>query len=158
MADKTEFLTVSSFWFECGKLDGKRSIAEISGLSIEVKAAAGLETVAVGPKGQSVRQGKPTGPAIYQNIKIKVVATGQKEIYDWFCEVNPPNQGQASKWDMKGITASVKSYNAADEETAIWEIKACYPCKYGGPSFKAGGGELAFEEFELVHDGIARTK
>jgi phage tail-like protein len=158
MADKTEFLTVSSFWFECPKLEGKRSIAEVSGLSIEVKAAAGLETVAVLQKGQSVRQGKPTGPATFQNIKIKVVATGQDDLYQWFIKTNPPNQGQKSEWDMKGVNASVKSYNAGNEESAIWEITACYPTKYGGPSFKAGDGGLAFEEFELVHNGIARTK
>jgi len=158
MADKTEFLTTSSFFFECPSLDGKRAISEVSGLTITVKAAAGLETVAIGPKGQSVRQGKPTGPATFENIKVKVVATGQDDLYKWFIDVNPPNQGQKSKWDMKGVNASVKSYNASNEETAIWEITACYPTKYGGPSFKAGDGGLAFEEFELTHNGVARTK
>jgi hypothetical protein len=38
MADKTEFLTTSSFWFECPSLDGKRSIAEVSGLSYNCKS------------------------------------------------------------------------------------------------------------------------
>jgi|GEM_PF-212781 phage tail-like protein len=158
MAEQTEFLTQSSFWFECPSLDSKRAIAEISGLSIEVSAAAGLETVSVGPKGQSVRQGKPTGPAKFQNIKVKVVATTQTDLYKWFIDVNPPNQGQASKWNMKGVNATVKSYAADNSEAAIWEITACYPTKYGGPSFKAGDGGLAFEEFELVHNGISRTK
>jgi phage tail-like protein len=158
MADKTEFLTSSSFWFECSALDGKRAISEISGLTITVKAAAGLETVAIGPKGQSVRQGKPTGPATFENIKIKVIAPGQDDLYKWFIGVNPPDQGQKSKWDMKGINASVKCYNSANEETAIWEITSCYPTKYGGPSFKAGDGNLATEEVELYHNRIARTK
>ncbi len=157
MAEKTEFLTTSSFWFECSALDGKRAISEVSGLSITVKAASGQETVAIGPKGASVRQAKPAGAATYEVIKIKVVATPQDDLYQWFITTNPPDQGSASKWDMKGINATVKSYNASNEESAIWEIKSVYPTKYGGPSFKAGGGELAYEEFELTHNGIART-
>ncbi|MBD1924307.1 phage tail protein [Microcoleus sp. FACHB-831] len=158
MADKTEFLTTSSFWFECPKLDGKRAISEISGLSITVKAAAGQETVAVMTKGASMRQAKPTGPATYEEITVKVVATGQDDLYQWFIKTNPPNQGEKSEWDMKGINATVKSYNAANEETAIWEIEACYPTKYGGPSFKAGDGGLAYEEFKLTHNRVRRTK
>lgn len=158
MADPTEFLTTSSFWFECPALDSKRAIGEISGLSIEVAAKAGLETVSVGPKGQSVRQGKPMGPAKYQNIKVKVVATPQMDLYKWFADTNPPDQGQASKWSAKGITATVKSYAADNSEAACWEITACYPTKYGGPTLKAGEGDLAYEEFELVHNGCARTK
>lgn len=158
MGDPTELLTISSFFFECPKLDGKRAISEISGLSISVKAAGGQETVAVLPKGASLRQAKPTGPATYEVIKVKVIATAQDDLYQWFIKTNPPNQGQKSEWDMKGINATVKCYNASNEETAIWEITSCYPTKYGGPSFKAGDGGFANEEFELTHNGVARTK
>lgn len=160
MADKAEFLSGAQFWFDCSALDGQRRISEISGLSIEVKGEAGLTPVAVGPKSQAVRQGKPVGAAKFANIKVKVVMTGNDDLYSWFKKVNPFDQGEKSEWKQtgKGQVAYVIVYGADSNPALRYEIKDCYPCKYEGPSFKAGEGELAYESFELIHNGILLLK
>ena len=150
-----EFLTASKFYFNA---DGivEKVIKEVSGLGVESTPAQ--EVHGSSKQGKQTRQATPT-VSKFTNITLKLVATTDKDIYQWYEDCNK-NMGEASQWysggKRKGGTVSV--YNQAGEVQAQWDIENCYPCKYTGPTLTASSGDMATETIELVHEGIKRVK
>lgn len=149
-----EFLTAAKFYFNA---DGivEKVIKEVSGLSVESTPAQ--EVHGSSKKGMQTRQATPT-VAKFTNITLKLVATTDKDIYQWYEDCNK-NMGEPSQWfsgKRKGGTISV--YDQAGTVQASWEIENCYPCKYTGPTLTASSGDMATETIELVHEGIKRIK
>lgn len=148
-----EFLTACKFYFEAGDITEK-VIKEISGLGVESTPAQ--EVHGSGKKGMVTRQPTPT-VAKFTNVTIKVIATSDKDLYDWYEKCNK-NMGESSQWTSSRKDGSVSAYNQAGEIQARWEIQKCYPCKYTGPTLTASSGDMANETIELVHEGIKRIK
>lgn len=150
-----EYLTSAGWYFTCdGVVNERRSIASITGLSMEVPALAGE---AVGQSyGYVDFQSKPGGFAKYPNIVIKVVATAERDLYDWFWATNPI-EGGMSLWNIKKYDATVTALNAKGQPVVRFEIRQCYPCKYSAAEFDVKS-ELAYESFELVHTRWMRTQ
>ncbi len=52
------------------------------------------------------------------------------------------------------LTASITAFDGNNDAVASWSLAGVYPAKYTGPSFSAGGNEVAIEKIELSHDGF----
>ncbi len=148
-----EFLTGCKFYFEADGITEK-VIKEVSGLSVESTPAQDVHGSSKG--GKSTRQATPT-VAKFTNVSIKVIATSDKDLYDWYEKCNK-NMGDASQWKSTRKSGSITAYDQSNAPQARWEMLNCYPCKYAGPTFTASGGDMANETIELVHEGIKRVK
>ena len=148
-----EFLTACKFYFEADGITEK-VIKEISGLGVESTPAQEVHGSSRG--GVATRQATPT-VAKFTNVTIKVIATSDKDLYDWYEKCNK-NMGDASQWSSSRKNGSVTAYDQSNQAQARWEIQRCYPCKYTGPTLTASGGDMANETVELVHEGIVRVQ
>lgn len=150
-----ELLTACRFYFEADGITEKQ-ILEVSGLSVESPVAGSGGVHGSGKAGVRVRQATPTVEK-FTNVKVKVVATTDKDLYTWYKNCNT-NDGGRSDWSSNRKAASVSAYDQAGSMQARWEIKQAYPCKYEGPSFTAGDSNMANETLEIVHEGIERVQ
>jgi phage tail-like protein len=149
----TEFLTASRFYFEADGITEK-VIKEISGLSVESTPAQEIHGSTKG--GIATRQATPT-VAKFTNITVKVIASNDIKLYEWYQSCNK-NMGGQNKWDSNRKDGSVSAYDQNGTMQARWEIERCYPCKYTGPTLTASSGDMATETLELVHEGIKRVQ
>lgn len=147
-----EFLTASRFYFEAQGIE-RKTIKEISGLGAESTPAQEIHGSSKG--GFATRQATPT-VAKFTNITIKVIATDDMDLYQWYEECNK-NLGGGSNWSGKRKLGSVSAYDQSGKMQARWEIEYCYPCKYTGPTLNASSGDMATETIELVHEGVKRV-
>lgn len=147
-----EFLTASRFYFEAQGIEQK-VIKEVSGLGVESTPAQEIHGSSKG--GFATRQATPT-VSKFTNITLKLVATMDRDIYQWYEDCNK-NMGGKSDWTNKRKLGSVSAYDQAGNMQARWEIEYCYPCKYTGPTLTASSGDMATETIELVHEGIKRV-
>lgn len=149
-----EYLTSSGWYFSTPSIQSKRSIASITGLSAEVSSVSG--TTAGQSAGIANRQAKPGGFMKFQNIVIKVVATKEDDLCKWFFTVNPRDGGK-SVWTQANENATIFVQDAAATVVMAFEIQECYPTKYTGMEFNVDS-QLAYETFELAHNGWIRSK
>ncbi|MDY6785664.1 MAG: phage tail protein [Cyanobacteriota bacterium] len=150
-----ELLTACRFYFEADGVTEKQ-ILEVGGLSVESPVAGDGGVLGSGKKGVKLRQATPTSEK-FTNVTVKVVATTDKDLYEWYKNCNT-NDGGASDWQSNRKAASVSAYDQAGGIQARWEVVNAYPCKYEGPSFTSGDGNMANETIELVHEGVKRVQ
>ena len=149
----SEYLTSCKFYFEADGITDK-FIKEISGLGVENTPAQ--EVHGSSKAGKIFRQATPT-VVKFTNITVKVIATVDKDLYDWYKKCNE-DMGVQRQWSQNRKTGSVVAYDQANKEAARWNIESCYPVKYTGPTLTASGGDMATETIELVHEGVERVK
>jgi len=149
----SEYLTSCKFYFEADGITDK-FIKEISGLGVENTPAQ--EIHGSSKAGKIFRQATPT-VVKFTNITVKVIATVDKDLYDWYKKCNE-DMGVQRQWSQNRKTGSVVAYDQQNSEAARWNIENCYPVKYTGPTLTASGGDMATETIELVHEGVERVK
>ncbi|MGB3515738.1 MAG: phage tail protein [Elainellaceae cyanobacterium] len=150
-----ELLTACRFYFEADQI-AEKQILEISGLSVESPVAGDGGVHGSGKGGARIRQATPTNEK-FSNITVKLVATTDVDLYNWYKECNT-NDGGSSSWESNRKASSVSAYDQSGTRQARWEIINSYPCKYEGPSFSAGDTNMANETLEIVHEGIKRVQ
>ena len=151
----SELLTSCRFYFEADGVSEKQ-ILEVGGLSVESPPAGDGGVFGSGKSGKKNRQATPTTEK-FTNVTVKLVATTDKDLYEWYKECNTNDSG-SSNWVGNRKAASVTAYDQSGQMKARWEIVYAYPCKYEGPTFTAGDTEMANESLELVHEGIRRVQ
>lgn len=154
MASEDEALVGCLFYFEA---DGypELEVLELSGLSANGAAAGDNKSLGSGKNGKGFVQPTPTKPN-YTTITVQIVATENKELYEWFEECNPVSGGE-SQWAQKLGTASVVVYDQARNEQARWDIFDCYPNQYESSDAEANSTELATETVTIIHRGFERV-
>ena len=149
-----ELLVNCRFYFEADGLTDKM-ILEVSGLSSETPAAGGDKVLGSGKQAINLRQAAPTRVK-FSPVTVKIVATSNKDLYQWYEDCNKNSGGQSS-WAENRKTASIVVYNQSAEEQARWNLDNCYPSKYEGPKLEAGSNDVANETITVVHEGIKRV-
>lgn len=152
---KSELLTSCKFFFEASGRVQEKLILEISGLSVECPPAGGNQVFGSGTGGVKLRQATPTTQK-FSDIVIKVVATDDIELYDWYRECNL-NEVGSSQWAGERQLASIYAYDQDGNIKAQWDINNAYPCRYEGPEFQSGDEQMANESVTLVHEGVERV-
>ena len=150
-----EVLVNCRFYFEADGITDKM-ILEVSGLTSETPAAGGDSVMGSGKKAVVVRQAAPT-VVKFEPVTVKIVATSNKDLYDWYEDCNK-NSGGKSDWDQNRKTASIVVYDQSATEQARWDIDNCYPTKYEGPQLEANSNDVANETITITHEGIKRVK
>ncbi|MEC4814789.1 MAG: phage tail protein [Scytonema sp. PMC 1069.18] len=153
MPGQQEFLASCLFYFEADGINEK-FIKEVSGLGVENTPAQEVHGSTKG--GKIMRQATPT-VVKFTNITLKMVATADKDVYDWYKKCNE-DMGTPRQWSGNRKTGSVTAYNQQLQALARWNIRNCYPIKYTGPTLTASSGDMATETIELVHEGIERVQ
>ncbi|BAZ50304.1 conserved hypothetical phage tail protein [Nostoc sp. NIES-4103] len=156
MATATDELLVSCrFYFEADGLTDKQ-ILEVSGLSAENPAAGGDKVLGSGKSAINLRQAAPTRVK-FTPVTVKVVATTNKDLYNWYEQCNK-NDGGQSQWTSNRKASSITVYDQAGSMKARWELQNAYPTKYEGPQLEASSNDVANETITLVHEGIKRVQ
>jgi phage tail-like protein len=121
-------------------------VTEISGLSQERDA---IEHKIVTKKYTPHTYMVPGRPS-WGRVTLKKSLTASIELWAWFTKFDEP--GNSVEKLAKSCTVTL--FNRMYEEVLIWELQRAWPAKITGPSFKADSSSFAFEELELVHEGI----
>jgi phage tail-like protein len=131
------------FWVEIGgTYEGL--FTECSGLTSEVE----VEEVKEGGQMGYIHR-LPGRVKSFPNLVLKR-GLATSELWDWYCKVA---SGKAS-FQRQNLTIALKGGN--ELPLVRWEIMQALPIKWVGPSFKSGGGELAVESVEFIHQGFER--
>ena len=90
---------------------------------------------------------KLPGLTKYSNIVLKRGFTSEaRDLWDWYKTVLDGTTERRS--------GSIVLLNQARQESARWNFRDAWPCKYEGPVFNARGNETAIETFELAVEFI----
>ncbi|HIK17111.1 MAG TPA: phage tail protein [Leptolyngbyaceae cyanobacterium M33_DOE_097] len=151
-----EVLVSCRFYFEASPGVTEKMILEVSGLSAESPAAGGDKVLGSGKGAINLRQAAPTRVK-FTPVTVKIVATTDRALYDWFQNCNK-NEGGKNSWSSQNRKeASISVLDQAGEMKARWELINAYPTKYEGPKLEAGGTDVANETITLIHEGIKRV-
>ncbi len=97
-------------------------------------------------------QRKLSGLTKYGNITLKKGLTDSMELYKWRKQVEDSGAIKARK------SISLTLIDEEGNDKSRWDIIEAWPTKYTPSGFDAKGNAVVIESFELVHEGIKRTK
>ena len=81
------------------------------------------------------------------DITLKRGLVGSTSLFEWLANV------ANGETDRRQVTITL--LDEARNDVASWVLRDAQPKKWTGPTLAAkGGGEVAMEEFSLVHEGI----
>ncbi|HYH46226.1 MAG TPA: phage tail protein [Thermoanaerobaculia bacterium] len=116
--------------------------SDVSGLGFDVAYA---EYRNGNEKFNTVR--KVPGISKNDDVTLKRGLVGSDDLFQW---VKAVKEGTP---DPRQVTIIL--LNEAREAVATWVLRQAQPKKWTGPTLAAkGGGEVAMEELQLVHEGI----
>lgn len=154
MAQNEELLVNCRFYYEADGLTDKM-VLELDGLSSETPAAGGDKVMGSSKNAINRRQAAPT-QVKFAPVTVKVVATNNKDLYQWYEDCNK-NDGGASAWEANRKASSITVYDQGGTMKARWDLRNSYPTKYSGPKLEANNNDVANETITLVHEGILRV-
>lgn len=95
---------------------------------------------------------KLSGLTKYGTITLKKGLTDSMELYNWKKQVEDSGAIKARK------SMSLILIDEEGNEKAQWDIQDAWPTKYDSSDFSAKANEVVIESFEIVHEGVKRTK
>jgi phage tail-like protein len=135
------------FRLDLGGHEGVGMFRECSGLDSET---AVIEQHAVDDNGrQTIR--KIPGAAKWSNITLKRGVDESLDVWKWREVVI--NEGP----DSARVDGSVALIDYTGSVIATWKFEQGWPVKYTGASLNASGSEVAVEEVQICHEGLARV-
>lgn len=97
-------------------------------------------------------QRKLSGLTKYGNITLKKGLTDSMDLYTWRKQVEDSGAIKARK------SISLVLVDEEGNDKSRWDIIEAWPTKYTPAGLDAKGNAVVIESFELVHEGIKRTK
>jgi phage tail-like protein len=83
----------------------------------------------------------------FATVVLRRALTRSTELYDWRRTIT------SGKDDRRPVT--IHQLDAAGGEVVnSWRLDGAWPCRWSGPSFDAGGFDVAIEELELAYDDL----
>ena len=126
---------------------------EVSGL----KTSAQVFEIEEG--GLNGRVHKRIGQSKWENVVVRYATSGSKELVQWrndFLSRVYGSTGDSGK-PLKR-PGSIIQYDNYGNPVRRYHFSNAWPVSWEGPSFNAGGSEVAMETLELAHDGIEVTE
>ena len=121
----------------------KIGFSEVSGLNIENKVLEYRD-------GASLDYSKIKMPGMreFSNITLKRgVFAGDNEFYNWL------NTIQLNTVERRDVTISL--LNEKHEPVVVWKVRNAFPIKVQSTDLKGEGNEVAIEQLDLAHEGLA---
>jgi phage tail-like protein len=97
-------------------------------------------------------QRKLSGLTKYGNITLKKGLTDSMDLYNWRKSVEDAGAIKARK------SMSLILVDEEGNDQSRWDIVNAWPTKYSSSGFSAKANEVVIETFEIVHEGVKRTK
>lgn len=92
---------------------------------------------------------KLSGLIKYSNVSLKWGITSDQQLWDW--------RKQVMDAEIERKNGSIILLDDTGEEKARWNFVNGWPTKWTGPSFNATGNEVAIENLEIAHEGLAKA-
>lgn len=143
-ADMKDPYSLHRFWVEIQGMAGA-FFNECSGLQAEVEVEEWKEGGLIGQVHRF-----PGRVKSFPNLVLKR-GLATSDLWDWYYKVAGGRKGQIERQNM---TIVLKGTD--DMPLVRWEIIQALPIKWAGPTLKGGGGEIAFETVEFIHQGFER--
>ena len=84
----------------------------------------------------------------YNTITLRrTILKGDNDFFEWI------NTKKGSTIERRDITISLLDEN--HDAAVVWKIKSAFPIRYSGPIFEASNSGSAFEELEIIHEGMS---
>jgi phage tail-like protein len=91
---------------------------------------------------------KLPGLVSFPNITLSRGITDDPELWEW--------RLQAAQGAVSRRNGSIVLLDDAGEEKLRWNFREGWPTSWSGPSFDAGGSDVAIESLEIAHEGLTR--
>lgn len=125
---------------DLGKIVG--GFSDVSGLGVEVKYS---EYRNGNEMANTVR--KVANSFSVDEVTLKRGLIGELDLFNWL------NNVSAGEHDPRVVTITL--LDEARNSVCRWKLRQAQPKKWTGPTLAAkGGGEVAMEELQLVHEGL----
>lgn len=118
----------------------RAAFSEVSGLEAE------LEVIEYRTGGEDFTVRKLPGLKKFTNLTLKRGITGDTAFWQW---IRAAMDGQVQRLD--GV---VELLDETRTPVLRWRFRRGWPCKYAGPSLRAGRNEVALETLEICHEGL----
>jgi hypothetical protein len=83
----------------------------------------------------------------FETVVLRRALTRSTELFDWRRKI------MSGKSDRRPVT--IHQLDAAGGEIVnSWRLEGAWPCRWSGPSFNAGGNDVAIEELELAYEDL----
>jgi phage tail-like protein len=83
----------------------------------------------------------------FETVVLRRALSRSTELYDWRRAI------VSGKDDRRPVT--IQQLAAVGGEVVnSWRLERAWPCRWSGPSFDAGGFDVAIEELELAYDDL----
>jgi phage tail-like protein len=123
------------------------SFSECDGLEMTME----VKTIREG--GNNGRQIRLTGPMAYGQLVLKRGMTRDRDLWDWFADVNADPSLRA--------TAEVVVFSSVAgvfEEQERFILSGCVPVKLKAPALSAKDGLVAIEELQVAYETLERKR
>ena len=97
-------------------------------------------------------QRKLSGLTEYASITLKKGITDSMDLYNWKKQVEDSGAINARK------SISLILIDEEGNDKAQWNILEAWPTKYDSSDFSAKANDVVIETFEILHEGVTRTK
>ena len=97
-------------------------------------------------------QRKLSGLTKYGSITLKKGITDSMDLYNWKKQVEDFGAIKARK------SISLILIDEEGNDKAQWNILEAWPTKYDSSDFSAKANDVVIETFEILHEGVTRTK
>ncbi len=97
-------------------------------------------------------QRKLSGLTKYGSITLKKGITDSMDLYNWKKQVEDSGAINARK------SISLILIDEEGNDKAQWNILEAWPTKYDSSDFSAKANDVVIETFEILHEGVTRTK
>jgi phage tail-like protein len=121
--------------------DGARAgFAEVTGLGVSI------EPIEYRNGNEDITVRKLPGLKKFTNITLKRGVTGDLALWEW---IRTAMDGQ-----LQRRTVVIRLLSEGREPVLQWRLRRAWPCKYEGPSLRAGASDVALETLEICHEGL----
>jgi len=114
---------------------------------------SGLKSVAtvfeIEEGGLNGRTHKRAGQSRWENLSLRYATSANTFMLEWRDKFLQDQFGERCKY-----SGSIVLRNNRGDAIRTYSFKNAWPVSWEGPSFNAGGSELAIETLELAHDGL----
>ena len=122
--------------------DGPQAgFTEVSGLGVTIET---IEYRNGNERENAVR--KLPGLKKFTDITLKRGVTGDLAFWEW---IKTAMNGHVERRNV-----TIRLLDEARETVLSWRVKRAWPCRYEGPSLRAGSSDVALETLVICHEGL----
>ncbi|HET9657740.1 MAG TPA: phage tail protein [Kineosporiaceae bacterium] len=138
------------FWLDIDKVT-VGAFTEVGGLGVTIET----EDLVEGGENGFIR--KLPKAMRWQNLVLKRGVTNSDALLSWLSEYSGPGL-EAGGHRPERRTVTITVYRTVGKPAHIWRLEQAMPVRWSGPRLSSTSRELALEELEVSHCGLASVR